>query len=229
MPIPRIPQWIYYLCPPHPTPSLSFLFHGLCLTYLILAFYTPSCPARSNSNSAPSPLIIIQHPIHISSLPHSLPFSNFILANWAQPSLKTGQDQSNLLLFYKQIPWYLIKVEHATLSKSWVFGSCFLFRVRQHSLQQLDFPYRTCYKIFYKFGRTASFFTTLLVYTSIPTIATINPYPYHSHSTKSDCIKGPIREGVLWGLTLFKSLSLPPRSMDWDNSTLNHWILITQT
>ena len=167
MPIPRIPQWIYYLCPPHPTPSLSFLFHGLCLTYLILAFYTPSCPARSNSNSAPSPLIIIQHPIHISSLPHSLPFSNFILANWAQPSLKTGQDQSNLLLFYKQIPWYLIKVEHATLSKSWVFGSCFLFRVRQHSLQQLDFPYRTCYKIFYKFGRTASFFTTLSIQASL--------------------------------------------------------------
>ena len=126
MPIPRIPQWIYYLCPPHPTPSLSFLFHGLCLTYLILAFYTPSCPARSNSNSAPSPLIIIQHPIHISSLPHSLFFSNVILANWAHPSLKTGQDQSNLLLFYVQIPWYLIKVEHATLSKSWVFGSCFL-------------------------------------------------------------------------------------------------------
>ena len=147
MPIPRIPQWIYYLCPPHPTPSLSFLFHGLCLTYLILAFYTPSCPARSNSNSAPSPLIIIQHPIHISSLPHSLSFSNFILANWAHPSLKTGQDQSNLLLFYVQIPWYLIKVEHATLSKSWVFGNCFLFRVRQHSLQQLNFPCRTCYKI----------------------------------------------------------------------------------
>ena len=39
----------------------------------------------------------------------------------------------------------------------------------------------------------------------------------------------PIREGVLWGLTLFKSLSLHPQSMDWDNSTLNHWILITQT
>ena len=146
MPIPCIPQWIYYLWPPHPTPPLSFLFHGLCLTYLILAFYTPSCPARSNSNSAPSPLIIIQHPIHISSLPHSLSFSNFILANWAHPSLKTGQDQSNLLLFYVQIPWYLIKVEHATLLKSWVFGNCFLFRVRQHSLQQLNFPYRTCYK-----------------------------------------------------------------------------------
>ena len=152
MPTPRIPQWIYYLYPSHPTPSLSFLFHGLCLTYPILAFYTPSCPARSNSNSAPSPLIIIQHPIHISSLPHSLPFSNFILANWAQPSLKTGQDQSNLLLFYKQIPWYLIKVEHATYQKAEYLGAA--------SFSELD---NTVYKIsIFHIGLATKFSTNFL-------------------------------------------------------------------
>ena len=36
-----------------PTPPLSFLFHGLCLTYPILAFYTPSSPARKQTDLIP--------------------------------------------------------------------------------------------------------------------------------------------------------------------------------
>ena len=48
--------------------------------------YEPFFPSQTNSSSDPSQILILQHPIPISSLPPSQSLSNFALENWKHSS-----------------------------------------------------------------------------------------------------------------------------------------------
>ena len=55
-------------------------------------------------------------------------------------------------------------------------------------------------------------------------------FPYLSHLANSGMLKGPpVSKGVLWGLTLFWSLSLLTQSIEKDNRAHNHWFLIAKS
>ena len=48
-----------------------------------------------------------------------------------------------------------------------------------------------------------TFFTSLILQITVHTILTTIPFPYLSHWANSGCVKGPMREDVLWELSLF--------------------------
>lgn len=48
-----------------------------------------------------------------------------------------------------------------------------------------------------------SFFTSLILQITVHTILTTIPFPYLSHWANSGCVKAPMREDVLWELSLF--------------------------
>ena len=58
--------------------------------------------------------------------------------------------------------------------KKQVFQSCLPVKVRQHDQWQVSVQYKACWKL-YEMVNFPSFFTTLIVHTSSPTIATSNP------------------------------------------------------
>ena len=63
----------------------------------------------------------------------------------------------------------------------------------------------------------------------LATIYSNNPFPSLCHSTNKRCIKGPMSEGVLWGLTLSLYFSAFSKIMGRDKYAHNHWLLIAQT
>ena len=140
---------------------------------------------QANSSSDLSQILILRFNIPISSLHLSSSLPYFTLANW-KPSLTQSSSCSSLVslfcptlfnhiplqeldipnhmasqanqIYYQTVyrSWYLMGQEARYPWKSWVFNSCFSFKVRQHDQQKLYFQYKVCW-ILYEIVGSPSF------------------------------------------------------------------------